>query len=242
MAPRFSTFLVNQMMENLAVKSMSYTASTIAGVSSPKTFTDSANGFLTAGLRPGGGETIVVVDGHNNTVFTTVSVVAGTITVNESVTAFSAGSPVTIVSFSGGSFRDLMKNSVLVIYGGSQPASPDATEGTTPLLVFTENSGAFVAGQPANGLNFIPSGAVGIVQKDAGVWSGNGVANGTATWFRLYSNGYNTGVDTSLAWARADGSIGVSGSGQDLIVASQTITNGAPYTINTFTVTLPQHA
>ncbi|MGO9370682.1 MAG: hypothetical protein ACLQBD_01120 [Syntrophobacteraceae bacterium] len=239
MGANFSTALINNMMSKQAAPKVTYTASTIAAVNgSPPTLTDSANGFLTAGFRAG--DAIVLIDGHNNNVNYILGVAAGVLTLENAVTAFSAGTAVTLITFTGGGFLDLFENCVLAIYSGAQPAGADAAENGTLLLLITLASGSFAGGSPANGLNFASPAIVGVLSKGSGIWSGNAVASGTAAWFRLYSNGYNVGADAGLVWNRMDGSIGISGSGADLIVATTALTAAAPYTVDAFTVTLPQ--
>jgi hypothetical protein len=239
MGVNFSTALINNMMSMQVKSKVTYTASTIAAVNgSPPTYTDSANGFVTAGFRSG--DVVACFDGHNENINSISGVAAGVLNLANAITAFSAGSSVKLVTFTGGSFLDLFENGVLGIYSGAQPASADAVENGTLLLLITNASGSFSAGQPANGLNFANPAVVGALSKTGATWSGNAVATGTAAWFRFYSNGYNTGADSGLSWARFDGSIGISGSGADLIVATTAITQGAPYTVDAFTMTLPQ--
>jgi len=240
MSIHFSTGCVNAMMSKQAVKNVQYTANTIAGVNgSPPTYTDSANGFINAGFRAG--DVVACFDGHNNNINVISGVAAGVLTLANAITAFSAGTAVTLVTFSGGSFLDLFENGVIGIYSGAQPANADSIENGTLLLLITAGSGSFAAGQPANGLNFLNPAVVGALSKTGAIWSGNAVQTGTAAWYRFYSNGYNTGADAGLIWSRFDGTVGVSGSGCDLIVATTSINQGAPYTIDAFTMTLPQH-
>jgi len=75
----------------------------------------------------------------------------------------------------------------------------------------------------------------GTVAK-SGVWSFNGIAIGTAGWFRFRGSVADAG-GTSTTLCRMDGSIAVSGG--DMNLSNIAITVGAPTTIDTFTVTLP---
>jgi hypothetical protein len=239
MGVNFSTALINNMMSKQATPKVIYTENTIAAVNgTPPTLTDSANGFINAGFRAG--DAVALIDGHNNDVNYITAVASGVLTLQNAITAYSAGTSITLITFTGGSFLDLFENGVLAIYSGAQPASADAAENGTLLILITVGSGSFAGGQPVNGLNFQNPAVVGVLSKNAAVWSGNGAATGTAAWFRFYSNGYNTGADAGLAWNRFDGSIGISGSGADLIVATTAIAQGAPYTVDAFTMTLPQ--
>jgi hypothetical protein len=90
---------------------------------------------------------------------------------------------------------------------------------------------------PVNGLKFAPASG-GSVSK-SGVWSFNGIANGTAGWFRLIGSVNDAGALLSAApWlARMDGSVATSGA--DLNLSNISISIGAPNTIDTFTFTVP---
>lgn len=131
-------------------------------------------------------------------------------------------------------FSSVFANGVMEIYSGAQPATADAAATGTLLGVVTLNSGAFVPGSPTNGLTFAEP-ADGEVLK-SGVWSFNGIAVGTAGWFRLKGNAADAGgVSTTLA--RVDGSIAVSGG--DLALSSLSISIGAPNTLDRFKWTQP---
>ena len=131
-------------------------------------------------------------------------------------------------------FAATFANGVIDIYSGTQPATADAVPTGTLLGRVTLNSGAFVAGTATNGLTFAAA-ANGAVSK-SGVWSFNGVAAGTAGWFRLKGNALdNDGVSNTLP--RVDGSIAVSGA--DMNLSNITIAIGAPNTIDSFTWTQP---
>lgn len=91
----------------------------------------------------------------------------------------------------------------------------------------------------ANGLTLI-NGAAGVVQKlSTQTWSFNGLANGTAGWFRLVQSAADAGAALSAApWIpRIDGSVAVSGS--DMRLSNIVIATGAPCTIDTFKLTMP---
>jgi hypothetical protein len=90
---------------------------------------------------------------------------------------------------------------------------------------------------PVNGLTFgVPSS--GVVSK-AGVWSFNGIAAGTAGWFRLIGSTSDAGALVSAApWPfRVDGSIAVSGA--DLNLSNVVIAVASPNTIDSFSLTIP---
>lgn len=103
--------------------------------------------------------------------------------------------------------------------------------------------GSVVAGvAPVNGLVMAPSLITnGVLSRlPTQLWSFNGVAVGTAGWFRLYgSNGGDTGLLlTSAPWyPRLDGSVAVSGG--DMGLSNIAISVGAPNTVDRFNVTQP---
>lgn len=131
-------------------------------------------------------------------------------------------------------FAATFANGVIEIYTGTQPATADAAVTGTLLGTVTLNSGAFTPGVSTNGLTFA-SAASGAVSK-SGVWSFNGIAAGTAGWFRLKGNAVDAGgVSTSLP--RLDGSVATSGA--DLNLSNIAIAVSAPNTVDTFTFTIP---
>lgn len=91
--------------------------------------------------------------------------------------------------------------------------------------------------QAVNGLTFTPASS-GVVSK-VGVWSFNGLAAGTAGWFRLIGPGADAGgIVASAPWlARVDGSVATSGA--DLNMSNISITIGGPNTVDTFALTIP---
>ena len=131
-------------------------------------------------------------------------------------------------------FGATFANGVIDVYSGSQPVNADAAVTGTLLGTVTLNSGAFTPGTATNGLTFAAA-AAGAVAK-SGVWSFNGVAAGTAGWFRLRGNAAdNNALSTTLP--RLDGSVATSGA--DLNLSNITIATGAPSTIDTFSWTQP---
>lgn len=131
-------------------------------------------------------------------------------------------------------FAATFANGVIDIYSGTQPATADSAVTGTLLGRVTLNSGAFTAGTATNGLTFAAA-AAGAVSK-SGVWSFNGVAAGTAGWFRLKGNAPdNDGVSTTLP--RVDGSIATSGA--DMGLTNIVIAISAPNTIDSFVYTQP---
>ena len=131
-------------------------------------------------------------------------------------------------------FAATFANGIIEVRTGTQPATADAAATGTLLGTVTLNSGAFVAGSPTNGLTF--AAATGGAVSKSGVWSFNGIAAGTAGWFRLKGNALdNDALSTTLP--RLDGSIAVSGA--DMNLSNISIAIGAPTTIDSFTWTQP---
>lgn len=132
-------------------------------------------------------------------------------------------------------FASTFANGYIEIYSGTQPATADAAVTGTLLGTVTLGSGAFTPGVATNGLTFAAASG-GAVSK-SGVWSFNGVAAGTAGWFRLKTNAEAVGGILSTTLARLDGSIAVSGA--DMNLSNIAISIGAPNTVDVFTWTQP---
>jgi len=127
-------------------------------------------------------------------------------------------------------------NGVLYIFDGPQPVNADAAATGNLLIKVTLASGAFTFGTSTNGLTLVST--AGVLSKDSGVWSGNGILAGTAGWWRLMGNPVDN-LLSSTTLARMDGNIGVGGS--DLNVGTVAVAVGAPFTIDTFQYTLPSN-
>lgn len=141
-----------------------------------------------------------------------------------------------------GSTLATMANGTIHIYSGTQPADANDTEAGTLLMKITLNSGAFT-GTPSttNGIN-METDVAGVLSKAvAEVWSGVGLAaagTGTeATWFRWYSNAYETGAGTSKV--RVDGGIGTTTAYQ-MRMSNTTIVENGPSVVTAFTFTRPR--
>jgi len=153
--------------------------------------------------------------------------------VSETPLTQGAGSSYTVALLNGRSFKDIFTYGILEIYSGSQPADADTTESGTKLLRISASAGAVVPGVLTNGLTFDAPSAGVLSKAVAQTWQGAGLADGTAGWFRFYTNMYHTGSGTSKV--RFDGS--VSTSGAQLNLSSLSIVTSAITTIDTFTVT-----
>lgn len=248
MAFRFSTKLRNLILSGAPSRRTSVirTATTIAAVdggTGNDSFTDSGNGFVSAGFSVGDAILVTGFSGtgvaNNGKIFTILSVSPGIIEVaTGSLAAETAGATVTIVLVVGNSLRDIFKDGVLEIYSGTQPVSADAAKTGTLLVRITLGSGSFAAGSPDNGLEFGLASA-GVIAKETPVWSGTGLVAGTAGWYRLYANATDAGaLDSSYEYPRIDGSIGTSGA--QLNASSTSISVGATITIDSFQITLAE--
>jgi hypothetical protein len=128
-----------------------------------------------------------------------------------------------------------LQNGTLRIYSGTQPGSADAQATGTLLLQATVGSGAFVHGQATNGLDFQLTGTT-LEKASAEVWSGTGLATGTAGWFRFCGNPTDAG-EASTTLPRIDGR--VSTSGAELNLSNVQITQGASTTVDSFSLVFP---
>lgn len=131
-------------------------------------------------------------------------------------------------------FASTFANGIIEIRTGTQPTTADSAATGTLLGTVTLASGAFTPGTATNGLTFAAA-ANGAVSK-SGTWSFNGVAAGTAGWFRLKGNAADNDL-ASTTLPRLDGSIAVSGAEMNL--SNISIAIGAPTTVDSFVFTMP---
>lgn len=131
-------------------------------------------------------------------------------------------------------FTNLMASSVIRIYGSndansSEPASADAAVPGNAVLLCT------ITGPMGAALEYeAPAG--GIVSKlISQAWQGTNVASDTATWYR-HEDVADTGVASTSA-PRLQGTVGVVGA--ELNLSNVNLTNGAPQTIDYYSVALP---
>jgi hypothetical protein len=147
---------------------------------------------------------------------------------------------------STGGFKQLFEDGVLDIYSGVGPANADAVETGSLLVRITVASGACGSGGTgggtsgtgvgSTGLNF-GTAANGSLSKNADVWSGVGLANGEAGWWRFYDTRVCQGANGTAV--RMDGVCGVSGA--DLNMSDLTVALSATITIDSFSITLPAY-
>lgn len=80
------------------------------------------------------------------------------------------------VQLKANAVRTAYAGGVIGIFGGTQPASANDTEGSSPLALITLSSGAHTAGSATNGLTF-DAPVAGVLSKAAAeTWSGDGLA------------------------------------------------------------------
>lgn len=117
------------------------------------------------------------------------------------------------------SIQDVFTLGNVKIYTGTQPTDPDSAP-TGTLLVTIANG--------ASGVTFADA-TDGVLTKTVGeTWSGVGVANGTAGYFRLCAYG-DSGADSTTD-CRIDGAVATSGG--ELNFSSLAFTSGATQTIS----------
>ena len=131
-------------------------------------------------------------------------------------------------------FAATFANGIIEVRTGSQPVSADSAATGTLLGTVTLSSDTFTPGSPTNGLTFAAA-ADGSVSK-SGIWSFNGVAAGTAGWFRFKGNAADNDL-ASTVLPRLDGSIATSGA--DMNLSNISIAVGAPNTVDSFVWTQP---
>ena len=245
MATRLSTGVRNGMLSKHSYPTKMITGTTFAfgdgtGTGSTDRITDSANGFVAAGYVAGDYVSVAGSTSNNISGVKVSAVAAGYLEIPAaSLTTEVAGDQVIVAAGSnGGSFDEIFRNCVIEVYSGAQPATADLAESGTKLLRITVASGAFTPGSPTNGLN-LGDAAAGITSKETGeVWSGVGLAAGTAGWFRCYSNAYVTGASETAE--RFDGLCGVGAN--ELRLSSLSIAVGATTTCDTAAITQPYQA
>lgn len=237
MAVRLSTGLRNSLLGNAYLKGTSLAY--VDGGAGNDYITDSENRFLTAGFKVGDlfdttGSTTGLNDLTDEPI---LAVAAGKLefATGQVNTAEAFVAATDIEGDNEGSLRELLLDGIIHVYSGSQPADADSAETGTKLLEVTVASGAFTPGAAGNGLEIAApiSGVIGI--KASETWSGVGIADGTAGWFRFYDNKEHEGALGSAV--RLDGICGTSGA--QLNMSSLLISSGATTTIDNFDVTMP---
>lgn len=245
MTMRLSTGLRNAMLTQNSYPKNLITGLTFAfedgtGTGGTDRITDSGNGFVTAGYVAGDYITVAGSTSNNVSNKKISAVAAGYVEIpaGSLVTEVAGDQVIIAAGAGGGSLDELLRNGVIEIYTGTQPSTADLAESGTKLLRITIGSGAFTPGTPTNGLN-LATAVDGVTEKESGeTWSGVGLADGTAGWFRYYSNAYGTGASSTAI--RFDGVCGV-GSGE-LRMSSLTVATSATTTVDAASITQPASA
>jgi hypothetical protein len=133
------------------------------------------------------------------------------------------------------SLKGALANGIICIYSGFPPVSANDAETGTLLMKITNNGGAFTAGVPTNGINFGSSVNGTISKSDSEIWTGKGLVDGTAGYFRFYSNDFETG--SSETAIRLQGTVGTSNA--DMLVATTAIKANVSVTVDQFNITMP---
>lgn len=127
-----------------------------------------------------------------------------------------------------GYFNTILKNSqlddlatqladgIIEIYSGSQAAVTATDPGVPVCLKLTENGGAWVQGNPANGVS-LGTAAAGAIADNGATYEGVGLVETIATWARYYSN-------DKTQWLQ--GTVGISNA--MITVTTTAITVGGP--------------
>lgn len=122
-----------------------------------------------------------------------------------------------------GSLKAALDGGVIRIYSGAVPADADASIASAVLLctVSLTSTGA--------GINLATTATGGVILKaSAEVWSGNNVADGTASFFRF--SGLADAAGLSTTEKRIQGTVGLAGA--DLNLSSVTLVTAAEQKVN----------
>lgn len=119
---------------------------------------------------------------------------------------------------------------LIKVYDGAIPATADDSIGSsTLLLVYSLNS-------TGSGISFDTAASSGALSKAPGeVWAGNGVATGTATYYRHVAVGDTGGASTTEP--RLQGGVGVAGA--ELNLVSTSIVSAVNRVLDYYSVSAP---
>ncbi len=131
-----------------------------------------------------------------------------------------------------------LKDGIIDIYSGAQPASADDAITGTLLATITESGGAWTAGLPGNGLEWGTAAAGAIAKAGGETWKGNGLVAGVAGWARFKGNAADDNT-TRTDLPRYDMPIGKSSG--TLKLSTTAIAVGVPVSIDTCTFALREN-
>lgn len=130
-----------------------------------------------------------------------------------------------------GSFKGGLDGSVINIYSGSAPGSPDDAVPSAATLLCTVS----VNGD-GTGVTFEASATPGLLLKAAAEqWQGANSATDTATWFRLVKVADDGSASTTAL--RLQGTVALNGA--DLNLTTTALVSGATQTVDYFSVLMP---
>lgn len=111
------------------------------------------------------------------------------------------------------------------IYGGIRPAAADDSIGAAPLLCVIKVSGG-------SGITLDNSTPGLLTKPDGTTWTGDNVASGTATWFRMVHSA--DAGDATTGAPRIQGTVGVVGA--DLNLDTVALVSGLPTPVMSFNI------
>ena len=229
MTVRLSTGVRDALLGKQAVSTI---AATKLAIDTDETFTRSDTGgdFIADGHRPGDKITVAGSDSHDG-IYTIVSLTSTVITVSETIAAADASNAAEVtITAEKKNIKEIFRNCIIDIYSGTVPSDADLTEATGQLLgTFTKDGGAVVAGSPTNCINFgEPSG--GELGLDGNTYKLTGLAAATATFARIYDNGYEKGASTTAKRIQCAVTVG----GSEISMSDTAITVGKIVFLNSF--------
>lgn len=135
-----------------------------------------------------------------------------------------------------GSLKSIFDDGYIKVYAASAipETADDALVGETLLVTYSDNDQGIGVGQ---GLDLEATASGGAIAKASGqTWSGTAVATGTGLFWRYEQSGDTGGASTTEK--RIQGTIG--GAGADIIVQSTTFTSSVLYTLDYFSISIPE--
>ena len=133
-------------------------------------------------------------------------------------------------SYTDGSLKDVMTGFTLRIFSGSRPATPE--EATLSAVLLTITGCEFLEAEYDATVGNV------LLKKESAIWTATAGAGGTASWFRCYVTGGDTGInaDTNYAYARIDGD--VSDTTGDLVMSDKFLSVLESKTIDQFNIVI----
>lgn len=133
-------------------------------------------------------------------------------------------------------FAGALNGGVALVYSGPQPLSADAAPTGTLLGRVTLNGGAWLAGDPTNGLVLDAAVAGGVAKPSTAIWKLIGLAAGTIGWMRVVGNAPDDG-SVSTVLPRLDCAVAVGGG--EAKFSTVAVLQGQPITLDVFSFFIP---